>query len=241
MAKPEPAQTETESFLREGSGPWADLALTMPVFVGYHLGVVFLPVRNAADVVTRELTLLAENSLLEYLGLTLGIGAAFAGVLLLLGRGHALHASRFVLVGIEGIVYAIAMRLAGQYVVSALSLATGVADGKFSALVMSLGAGFYEEIAFRVVLFGLGLRLLLGLLGTTSRAQRALFGIGWALATSLVFSGWHYLGDLGEPFELRSFVFRSVCGLAFTLIYGFRGFAPAVWTHTIYDAWVLLL
>jgi membrane protease YdiL (CAAX protease family) len=133
------------------------------------------------------------------------------------------------------------MRLAGQYVVCELSLATGIADSKFSALVMSLGAGFYEEIAFRVVLFGLGLRLLLGLLGRMSRAQRALISIGWALATSLVFSGWHYLGDLGEPFELRSFVFRSVCGLAFTLIYGFRGFAPTVWTHTIYDAWVLLL
>ena len=241
MARPDLAQTEAQRFLREGSGPWADLALTMPVFVGYHLGVVFLPVRNAADVVTRELTLLAENSLLEYIGLTLGIGAAFAGVLLMLGRGHALHSSRFVFVGIEGVLYAIAMRLAGQYVVTELALSTGIADGKFSSLVMSLGAGFYEEIAFRVVLFGLGLRLLLGLLGTRSRTQRALLGVGWAVGTSLVFSGWHYLGDLGEPFELRSFVFRSVCGLAFTLIYSFRGFAPAVWTHTIYDAWVLLL
>jgi hypothetical protein len=241
MAKPELAQTEAQRFLREGSGPWADLALTLPVFVGYHLGVVFLPVRNAADVVTRELTLLAENSLPEYVGLTLALGAAFAGVLLMLGRGHTLRASRFVFVGTEGILYAIAMRLTGQYVVSSLALARGIADGKFSALVLSLGAGFYEELAFRVGLFGLGLRLLLGLIGSLPRVQRALISVAWALGTSLVFSGWHYLGDLGEPFELRSFVFRSVCGLAFTLIYGFRGFAPAVWTHTIYDAWVLLL
>jgi len=240
MAKPEAAQSEAERFLREGSGPWADLALTLPVFVAYHLGVVFLPVRNAADVVTRELTLLAENSLLEYIGLTLGIGAAFAFVLLMAGRGHTLRASRFAFVGIEGIVYAIAMRLAGQYVVGQLALATGVPEGKFSSLVMSLGAGFYEEIAFRVGLFGLGLRLLLGLLGTLARLQRLLVALGWALATSLVFSAWHYVGDLGEPFELRSFVFRAVCGLAFTIIYGFRGFAPAVWTHVIYDAWVLI-
>jgi len=240
MAKPVAVQSEAERFLREGSGPWADLALTMPVFVAYHLGVVFLPVRNAADIVTRELTSLAENSLWEYLGLTLGIGAAFAGVLLMLGRGHNLRASRFVFVGIEGVVYAIAMRLAGQYVVSQLSLGTGVPDGRFSALVMSLGAGFYEEIAFRVGLFGLGLRLLLGLLGTLPRPKRALVSVGWALTTSLVFSAWHYVGDLGEPFELRSFVFRAVCGLTFTLIYAFRGFAPSVWTHTIYDAWVLI-
>jgi hypothetical protein len=240
MAKPVAAETEAQRFLREGSGPWADLALTLPVFVGYHLGVVFLPVRNAADVVTRELTRLAENSIWQYIGLTLGIGAAFASVLLALGRGHTLRTSRFVFVAIEGIVYAIAMRLAGQYVVAQLALASGMPEGRFSALVMSLGAGFYEEIAFRVVLFGLGLRLILGLIGSLSRPKRALIALAWALTVALVFSGWHYVGDLGEPFELRSFVFRSVCGLAFTVIYAFRGFAPVVWTHTIYDAWVLL-
>jgi len=162
-------------------------------------------------------------------------------VLLMLGRGHTLRSSRFVFVGIEGILYAIAMRLAGQYVVTQLALARGVPDGRFSALVMSLGAGFYEEIAFRVVLFGLGLRLILGLIGSLSRFKRSLIALTWALTIACVFSGWHYVGDLGEPFELRSFVFRSVCGLAFTAIYAFRGFAPAVWTHTIYDAWILLL
>src|SRR5690606_41405060 len=56
------------------SGPWTDLGLTLPIFVGYHLGVVFLPMRNAADVVTRELVTLANDSLLAYGGLTLAIG-----------------------------------------------------------------------------------------------------------------------------------------------------------------------
>jgi hypothetical protein len=242
MVKPEPVSSEAERFLREGSGPWADLALTLPVFLGYHLGVVFLPVRNAADVVTRELTTLAENSLLAYAGLTLGIGAVFVGVLLMLGRAHTLRASRFVFVGLEGVLYAIAMRLAGQYVVTRLALlGAPVPEGQFSSIVMSLGAGFYEEIAFRVGLFGLGLRVLLAFLGPMLPFKRALFSVGWAIVAALVFSSWHYVGELGDPFEWRSFVFRWVCGLAFTLIYAFRGFAPAVWTHTLYDAWVLVL
>jgi hypothetical protein len=237
----EAAPSEAERFLREGSGPWADLALTLPVFLGYHLGVVFLPVRNAADIVTRELTVLAENNLLAYAGLTLGIGAAFVGVLLAIGRGHTLRTSRFVFVGLEGILYAIAMRLAGQYVVTKLALLLGPRpEGHFSALVMSLGAGFYEEIAFRVGLFGLGLRLLFVFVEPTRPFQRALVSVGWATVAASVFSAWHYFGELGEPFDLRSFVFRWVCGLSFTLIYAFRGFAPAVWTHTLYDAWVLL-
>jgi hypothetical protein len=56
-----------------------------------------------------------------------------------------------------------------------------------------------------------------------------------------VFSGWHYVGALGDTFDAKSFVFRWVCGMVFTAIYAFRGFAPAVWTHTIYDVWVMAL
>ena len=60
-----------------------------------------------------------------------------------------------------------------------------------------------------------------------------------AALAAAVFSGWHYFGQFGEPFELRSFLFRWVCGVVFTLIYVFRGFAPVVWTHALYDIWVL--
>ena len=105
---------------------------------------------------------------------------------------------------------------------------------------MSLGAGFYEEIAFRVGLFGLGLRLLLVFMAPLVPLKRTLLGLGWAIVAAGLFSAWHYVGDLGDPFDLKSFVFRWVCGLFFTLIYAFRGFAPVVWTHTIYDAWVLV-
>lgn len=222
------------------SGPWTDLGLTLPIFVGYHLGVVFLPVRNAADVVTQELVALADNSILAYSGLTLAIAAVFVGVLVVAGRGQALRWERFAFIALEGVVYAIAMRFAAAYVVGNLPMARGIPD-RTTGLVMSLGAGFYEEIAFRVLMFGLGLKLVLLLLPVVAPFREKLIGIGWAVACAVVFSGWHYVGELGDPFELRSFVFRAVCGLAFTAIYHFRGFAPAVWTHTLYDIWVLVL
>jgi hypothetical protein len=75
----------------------------------------------------------------------------------------------------------------------------------------------------------------------TSATSRLLSRIGWAVACACLFSGWHYVGELGESFDLMTFVFRGVCGLVFTLIYHFRGFAPAVWTHALYDIWVLAL
>jgi Type II CAAX prenyl endopeptidase Rce1-like len=229
------------------SDPWSDLALTLPLFVTYHLGVVFLPVRNAADLVTLELVKLADNDLLTYGGLTLAIGVLFVAILAVLGRHRELRWQRFVWAASEGVLYAFAMRLAASYVVGKLRLAGGEAGavtsdspGAFAGVVLAVGAGFYEEIAFRVVLFALGAKVLRLFAEPISVPRARLLTFGWALVAAAVFSGWHYVGALGDPFELKSFVFRWICGLAFTLIYTFRGFGPVVWTHAVYDVWVLV-
>jgi uncharacterized protein YjeT (DUF2065 family) len=223
------------------SDPWSDLALTLPIFVIYHLGVVWLPMKNAADPVTRELVRLADNSLPAYGGLTLAIGVIFVSVLFVLGKGQRLELSRFALVAAEGLVYAVAMQAAASFVVGKLHLAGALAEpSAFAGFVMSLGAGFYEEIAFRVILFGLGAKVLRLFAEPISPERARLISIGWAFFAALVFSGWHHIGPYGDPFSLQPFVFRTVCGLVFTLIYVFRGFAPVVWTHAIYDIWVLV-
>jgi hypothetical protein len=222
------------------SDAWTDLALTLPVFLAYHLGVIFLPFRNAADPVTAELRALAKHSLPAYAALTLAIGVVFVSVLLTVGRQQALDPKRFVLIGLEGALYAALMRVAGSYVVGSLRLAAGAAEGGiFSSVVMALGAGFYEEVAFRVSIFGAGaaiLRRLFGLRGFAAFAVTTVWGVG----ESLAFSAWHYTGSLGDGWEPSSFVFRAVCGLVLTGIFSFRGFAPAVWTHALYDVWVMV-
>ncbi|HEU5072870.1 MAG TPA: CPBP family intramembrane glutamic endopeptidase [Polyangiaceae bacterium] len=231
---------------KEASGPWTDLGLTLPIFVGYHLGVVVLPVRNAADLVTFELITLANNSMFAYSALTIAIAAVYVGVLWVAGRGRALRWERFLWIGIEGIVYAFTMRLIAASVVgnlglsSVVGLARGI-DSGFAGLVMSFGAGFYEEVMFRVVLFGLGARLLIYLFPIPLPAKRFLLKVAWAVITAAIFSAWHYVGPMGDDFDLVSFVFRWVCGIVFCFIYWFRGFAPAVWTHALYDVWVLVL
>jgi hypothetical protein len=235
MAKKQPE----EGASRGKSDAWTDLGLTLPIFLVYHLGVVFLPVRNAADPVTRELRALANQSMPLYAGLTLAVGAALVAVLVTLGRGQSLDKGRFAYVAIEGALYAVLMRFAGAYVVGSLRLGPPEAvNGVFAGVVLSLGAGFYEEIAFRVGLFGLGALAIKMLFGA---APRTVLTIGWAVVAAAVFAGWHYVGALGDGFTMQSFVFRTVCGLVLTAIYAFRGFAPAVWTHALYDVWVLVL
>ena len=128
---------------------------------------------------------------------------------------------------------------------------TSAVGGPFAGLVMSLGAGFYEETAFRALLFGLGAKVLVwlfvqqrvGLGGSAPRLSLGAIGImaAWALVCAGAFSAMHYVGALGDAFDARSFVARAVLGLALTLVYSTRGFAAAVWTHALYDVWVLVL
>jgi hypothetical protein len=234
-------------------GAWVELALTLPVFLFYQLGVVFLRVQNATDIVTSRLLELAHGDRLVYLVLTSGIGLAMVAVFAVLGRGQALRARKIAQIALEGALYAAAMGAATSWVVGRLFAGQGLSipHDPLTGLVMSFGAGFYEELAFRAILFGLGAKIMVGLLagqtvrllgGPPPRGPRALLVTAlWALACAAAFSGTHYLGPLGDAFDARSFVARAVLGLALTLVYATRGFAAAVWTHALYDVWVLAL
>lgn len=240
------------SQLADKPGAWAELALTLPVFLVYQLGVVFLNVRNATDVVTAQLLAFARGDRLTYLELTGGIGIGMLAVFAVLGRGQALRASKLVQIALEGALYAFAMGTATSWVVGRMFAGPpGAVESPFQGVVMSLGAGFYEELAFRAVLFGLGAKVLVRLLAGQRmalvgqappfRAGAFVVATGWALVCAAAFSGMHYVGPLGDRFALKSFVARGVLGLALTLVYATRGFAAAVWTHALYDVWVLVL
>jgi hypothetical protein len=242
-----------EDGLAAKPGALSELALTLPVFLVYQLGVAFLGVRNATDLVTARLLELAQGDRMTYLLLTVGLGVGLSLVFAVLGRGQAFRPGKVAQIAFEGAAYAIAMGAATSWVVGKMFAGMPLAGirGPFTGLVMSLGAGFYEELAFRVLLFGVGAKLLVwlfagqhvALVGRSPRlsGRAVVVMVVWALACAAAFSAMHYVGPLGEPFDQRSFVARAVLGLALTLVYASRGFAAAVWTHALYDVWVLVL
>ena len=59
-----------------------------------------------------------------------------------------------------------------------------------------------------------------------------------AAAASLTFAAAHHLGAYGEPMDGYVFVFRTLAGLYFTVIYQLRGFGIAVGAHACYDVLV---
>lgn len=101
-------------------------------------------------------------------------------------------------------------------------------------LALSLGAGLYEELFFRVILVSL---LLFGLKIFVEK-EWIRFTVAIIIAAFL-FSLVHYVGSLGDPFTMGSFLFRFLFGLALNAVYIYRGFGMAAWTHAIYDIMVV--
>jgi len=66
----------------------------------------------------------------------------------------------------------------------------------------------------------------------------AIFAIFWA---AIIFSGFHYVGELGDKFDAVSFIFRFIAGIILSLLYFLRGFGIAVYTHAIYDLKVFFI
>lgn len=102
-------------------------------------------------------------------------------------------------------------------------------------LALSLGAGLYEELFFRVILVSI---LLYTFSFWTSKKWMAKASA--IVLAAIIFSTVHYIGTMGDPFTVDTFLFRFLFGLALNGIYLWRGFGMAAWTHAIYDLMVVV-
>ena len=103
-------------------------------------------------------------------------------------------------------------------------------------LMVSLGAGLYEELLFRVILVAA-----IAFVGRTFIGWRPVTaGVVAVVLGAILFSAFHYVGPYGDPFQIQSFVFRAVAGLFFSALYLLRGFGITAWTHALYDVFLLI-
>jgi hypothetical protein len=229
---------DDDSYWALSRTPLTSLVFTLPLVLAYEGGVLLLgrgSPRNGADVWLRHL--------LD----SLGFGGYFLlPVLTLLGLlawHHVEHDrwrfSPWVLVGMaaECVLLAVVLvglaRLQGRF--WPLQAAPG-ADGMLARFVGFCGAGLYEEVLFRLLLLP-GLAWILARGGAGQGPALA-----WsALVTSVLFAAAHYVGPLGDTFQLYSFTFRTMAGLFFSLLFVLRGFGIAAGTHAAYDILVGLL
>jgi hypothetical protein len=237
------------SYWEESRSHRYSLLFALPLLLLYEALEVVAPVRsaggvvrNGADVILTGLftAALGPRGPLVFMALVIG------GALVLIWRDRRsgpirpgffalMFAESCVLALVFGVVIGTAtVRLLGP--LRALAMSANGLDGPLLArLTLSLGAGLYEELLFRVVLVAL-IANALRLIGFS----RMIAGVVAVVTGALIFSAFHYIGPFGEPLRLESFVFRFLAGLGFSALYLTRGFGITAWTHALYDVMVLM-
>jgi Type II CAAX prenyl endopeptidase Rce1-like len=242
-------------YWRASRAPRHSLLFALPLLLLYELLAftlshdAILGVRNGADVLLKSLFvgLGGRDGLIAFGLLLVGTGAVL--VIRDRRRGGPIEPKIFVLMLAESVVYALlfglvvgtltGLLLGGLVAAPGMLVVAGQAPATLSLptqLMISLGAGIYEELLFRVLLVGAlawgGRRLL----GWGPRGA----GVMATLVGALVFSAFHYIGPYGDPIDLPSFTFRALAGLVFSAMYLLRGFGITAWTHALYDVFLTL-
>lgn len=106
-----------------------------------------------------------------------------------------------------------------------------------SSLLISIGAGLYEELLFRLI----GIALLHTLLYEVIGFGKVASAWGAIIFSAILFALYHYTaGDLDRLMSLDSFAlgflfFATLAGIYFGAIFVLRGFGIVVATHALYD------
>jgi membrane protease YdiL (CAAX protease family) len=219
---------------------FTSLVLVMPLFFAYQIGVLMTGgLRNGVDFVTTFLFIAFDGNILAYLGFNALVLLTFLVMLAKLrDKGH-FHPRYLPWMLVESTVLAL---LFGTVVVALirtiglgelLAAGGGRPMGFIDKIVMSMGAGLYEELVFRLFLMGGMFWALTKPLGM-GRVPAALLAV---VASSIIFSAAHHLA---EPFTISAFTFRIFAGVLFAVIFHVRGFAIAAYTHAFYDVWVMV-
>jgi ABC-type sulfate transport system permease subunit len=213
---------------------------------------------NGVDFFTRNLYAAVGYSVRNCLLVYGGLALVFAGVLVVLRRQGALHRFSYLGVVLEAAVYALTL---GSFIVFVMRNLLGIHDAAINGpslalgwhaapllpvplelgkngpvidIVLSLGAGVFEELVFRLGMFA-GVAALLRVFLPVPHTLAVLIS---GLVSSLLFSAAHHMGALGEPWSTNVFIYRSIAGAVFATIFYYRSLAHAVYTHAFYDVYV---
>jgi membrane protease YdiL (CAAX protease family) len=226
----------------------------LPLLATYEILIAFVnrgtlrEVRVGAEVWIKQLVAMVGGTGFPVLAI-LVVGVGIAVLFAERKRRPPIVPKYFLWMVGEGLAYAVLLAVLVGSVVGALFAFApqGTLDqhSGLAQLALSLGAGLYEELVFRVILVG-GLFWLFRRLLRKSTAegtrveQKTLAYIAAAVVGALAFSSVHYLGVLGDAFTLSSFTFRFLFGLALNAVFLLRGFGVAAWTHALYDVLVVV-
>lgn len=227
---------ELKRYLVNSRSPLIGLVMVLPLLVLYNVGLLITDWRalNGADLVT---WVLVET--LDRTGYLITQGVVVVAFLIAIGvlqRKRQFDLSYYIPLLCESLVYALGMGALILSVMRETHLLGGAPDGSaglLTVITISAGAGVHEELVFRMLL----IPALAWLLTRTAGLKPGLAVTLAVVGSSVLFSLAHYMGP--ESFQLFTFAYRGLAGLVFATLFLARGFAVAVYTHALYDIYVL--
>jgi hypothetical protein len=232
------------SYLKRSELPFASLVFLLPFVILYEVGT-----RQFAFDATHqtEQRIIAFNLMQQFFN-WFGATGRYMPPLAVIGILLSVHIARndpwkvtpgtLFGMAVEGAAWGLPLLVLGticaRFVSQHLPLMAGHGDWR-TLFVLSLGAGIYEEMVFRLVALTLLHFVLNDLLGMRRNGAFLLM----VLISSVAFAFYHYLG--AETFSWRSFVFRTAAGVYFALLLLFRGFGITAFSHCCYDVFVIYL
>ncbi len=244
------------SYMEISAAPLTCFLFSLPLFIVYHAGLWWLNTfeglswANAIDI-----------AIADGLG-RLGMAGPLLSFILVVIVFLSLHAMSgkpwhrpplyaWFLMIFESLVLALPVFMLSRLVmkvVNSIPLQALEGDGGLSwqaDLILSCGAGVYEEFFFRLLVMG-------GLVFVLGKVFRIRSGMKFFLATiiqALLFAASHHLPGGPEAVEtlaqaksvLPVFAFRTAAGIYFAFLYIERGFGIAAGAHAGYDLMVVML
>ena len=102
-------------------------------------------------------------------------------------------------------------------------------------ITLSIGAGIYEELLFRLIAIAIFHAIFFDLLALPRK-----WGDGLAVTAAILFFAlYHFSGD-NSSFNFRYFIIYIFYGIYFTTLYMTRGFGIAAGVHAFFDVYVIL-
>lgn len=219
--------------------PIYNLIFVIPVIIIYEIGIILITkmeisnLRNGADVLLRILLDSFGISSLHTIGYLL-LGGAIISVILQRRKGEKIQIQGHYLVFMlfESVMWA---SIVFWLMNNRLFLSSTQSTVVIQQIILSLGAGIYEEFVFRAILVS-GLAAVFGFIFQWTVIVRSIAGI---IAAAVLFSIFHFFGQFGDVFSWSLFFTRFVAGIMLGTLFIFRGYGITAYTHAVYNLIVL--
>ena len=225
-----------KNYFRQSRSPFYSFIFILPLFIIYEFGIYLISagdlptIRNGADVMLRKILThfgihgLYGMALLFFLGIT---------ITFFLNKGKIkdlkIKSNYFLISIFESILWSLVLYIIlsqGQ-----LLLAKGDTKLFMQQLVLSIGAGIFEEFVFRVLLVS-GLAFIVELFIKKQNIFKMAISITVAAA---IFSIFHFFGEYADVPIISLFFIRFAAGIVLGYIYILRGFGIAAYSHSFYN------